>query len=165
MSIYSVWTQIVDDDTGMQNLDDYGSVHDVFAEQENDDTGTPNKQFCDGQTSKTPPRYAQDNMVGIYTRSEDAARIISGFLREDVAARIQAGTLRSIIPSWYTLNPDLFGVLPAREARQLTIRMLYQFPNVPEADIVSNLDAILANGIDKVTVESIIKQMRGRLNI
>jgi len=100
--VYSVWTQIVDDYTTPENIDAYGSVHDVFAEQEDDDTGTPNKQFCDGQTSKTPPRYAQDNMIGIYTRSEESAQIISDFLRQDVIARVNSGELvLRAIPSWF----------------------------------------------------------------
>lgn len=157
--MYSVWTQIVDDYTTPENIDAFGSVHDVLAEQEDDDTGTPNKQFCDGQTSKTPPRYATDNMVGIYTRSEESAQIISDFLREDVRNRIAAGTLRAPLPVWYEIS----GTLTATELRLLRGRMLYEFKRLPESDIYEELDDILENKVDNMTVSRIIQQMRGRL--
>jgi hypothetical protein len=157
--MYSVWTQIVDDYTTPENIDAFGSVHDVFAEQEDDDTGTPNKQFCDGQTSKTPPRYAQDNMVGIYTRSEESAQIISDFLRQDVQSRILSGSLVAPLPSWYAIA----GTITARETALLRLRMLYEFRRVPESDIIAALDEIIASGIDNMTVSRIIQQMRGRL--
>jgi len=157
--VYSVWTQIVDDYTTPENIDAYGSVHDVFVEQEDDDTGTPNKQFCDGQTSKTPPRYAQDNMIGIYTRSEEAANMISGFLRDDVAQRIASGNLAIPLPSWYTLPVKMSSI----ERTLLRARMLHEFKMLPEFDIFDTLDEIIESGIDNLTVSRIIQQMRGRL--
>ena len=101
MSVFTVWVQPIDDYTTPENIDKYGSVHDVLSEYENDEGGTPNKQFCDGQTSKTPPRYAQDRMIGIYTRSDEAAQIISNALRQDVAQRVLAGELTLVTrPAW-----------------------------------------------------------------
>lgn len=165
MSTFCVWTQIIDDTTGIENIDSYGSVHDVEAEYEaEDESGTPNKQFCDGQTSKTPPRYAQDRMIGIYTRSEESARTISDFLRNDLSSRINSRALVIPLPSWYVPTvSSATGAMVASELNLLRLRTYYEFRTLPTSQIDEALDATLANGIDNMSVSGIIKQMRGRL--
>lgn len=159
--VYSVWTQIIDDTTTPANIDAFGSVHDVLAEQEDDEGGTPNKQFCDGQTSKTPPRYATDNMIGIYTRSPESAQIISDFMRQDVVNRIQSGQLRVPLPTWYTIDP---AVIKAAEMTLLRAKMLQEFPRIDEELITEALDAVVNATVDKTSTGSIIRQMRTRLS-
>jgi hypothetical protein len=101
MAVFGVWVQPVDSEITPDNLDKYGSVHDITAEYGDDDSGTPNKQFCDGQTSLTPPRYATDQMVSIYTRSREAANEISQMLREDVMLRMCNGDIPMLaFPQW-----------------------------------------------------------------
>ncbi len=148
MGVYSVWVQPVDDYTTPENLDKYGTVHDVFAEYENDDGGTPNKQFCDGQTSKTPPRYAQDRMIGIYTRTDEAAQIISESLRDDVAQRVMSGQLAlTHHPQWLVsiTGVDPLAVVaefvPAKTIEEATERLRvlggegFTFVNFDDLDI------------------------------
>ena len=164
MSTFAVWAQIIDDTTGIENIDSHGSVHDVEAEYENDDGGTPNKQFCDGQTSKTPPRYAQDQMAAIYTRSRESADVISGFLRQDVQQRIASGSLRIPLPSWYVPRLDAAtGAILARDAALLKLRAYYEFRQYPTSTIDEVLATVLDGLVDTKQVGSILREMRRRL--
>ncbi len=113
MSVYGVWVQPIQNDTSPANLQKYGEIMDVEAAYEEDDA-TASAQFCDGQTSITPPRYANDGMAMIYTYSEDAARTFSGYLREDVARRITAGQLAfAQPPAWIGSAAPAFAVAGA----------------------------------------------------
>lgn len=165
MSTFAVWVQPVDEYTTPDNLDNYGSVHDVEAEYEDDEGGTPNKQFCDGQTSKTPPRYATDRMVGIYTRSREAADIVSGYLREDVRGRILSGSLRVALPLWFEPTINALGAIPAPQLNLLRARAYHSFPRVPEADIDAALEYVVGQNLDGKTVKAILAQMQRRLSV
>ena len=163
MSVFTVWVQPIDDYTTPENIDKYGSVHDVLSEYENDEGGTPNKQFCDGQTSKTPPRYAQDRMIGIYTRSDEAAQIISNSLRNDVRSRIMSGQLRVPLPIWYVPQTGIAGAVLAADLSLLRARALHEFPTYPDEQIFSVLDEVIDAGIDNSTTGNILNKVRRRL--
>jgi len=163
MSVYTVWVQPIDEYTTPENVDKYGSVHDVVAEYENDDGGTPNKQFCDGQTSKTPPRYATDNMIGIYTRSDEAAQIIGETLRDDVRSRIASGLLQIPLPTWYVPQVNALGFIIASDLALLKRRLYLEFPTASKKVIDDELLAIMESGIDNLSTLRIIEQVRRHL--
>lgn len=160
MALYGVWVQPVDSDITPDNLDKYGSVHDLMAEYADDDTGTPNKQFCDGQTSITPPRYATDQMVSIYTRSEEAANEISRMLRENVVQRIQAGELSMPVmalwePPVWTIPLDSPTVLP-----RLQRRIYAELPEFDEEVLRQVLDTVLKENRQTLDMRTIIKKVK-----
>ncbi len=161
MSVFSVWVQPVDNDITPANLDQYGSVHDVLGEYEDDaEGGTPNKQFCDGQTSKTPPRYATDRMVGIYTRSREAADMISDMLREDVVRRIGLGELNMPVmalwePPVWNVPLDTPTILP-----RLRRRVYLEFPNYDEAYLSQILDMVIAENRHALDMRHILRRVK-----
>ena len=160
MALFGVWVQPVDSEMTPDNLDKYGSVHDITEEYAGDDSGTPNKQFCDGQTSLTPPRYATDRMVSIYTRSQEAAQEISGILRENVLQRIQAGELTMpIMPVWepplLTIPLDSPSVLPRLQARVHLELPEYNFDLLDDA-----LDVVLKTKPQPLDMRSIIEKVK-----
>lgn len=161
MSVFSVWVQPVDNEITPANLDQYGSVHDVLGEYEDDaEGGTPNKQFCDGQTSKTPPRYATDRMIGIYTRSREAADMISQMLREDVVRRIGAGELTvPLMATWeppvWNLPLDSVEVLP-----RLRRRVYAEFPDYDEDYLSQILDMVIAENRHALDMRHILRRVK-----
>ena len=96
--LYGVWVQTVTNDTTAANVEKYGEIEDM-AQAYRDGFA---KDFCDGQTSPTPPRWPDDGMQLVYTYDQESARLISEFLREDVAARIAGGDMGAgfVSPSW-----------------------------------------------------------------
>lgn len=159
--MYCVWAQPVDNDTSPKNLDEYGSVHNIDEELAEDDKGTPNKQHCDGQTSITPPRYANDRMVGIYTRSEEAANMIGDSLRQDIVRRAQMGQLTLPMGNWeprYITTPLELGV----NLRRLRKRVQIELADFPEDLIDSLLGEVLRDGLDISSVRAIIGQVRNK---
>lgn len=161
VSVFSVWVQPVDNDITPANLDQYGSVHDVLGEYEDDEGGTPNKQFCDGQTSKTPPRYATDRMIGIYTRSREAADMISGMLREDVVRRISAGELTVVLPIWEPITRNLPVADPVFLPR-LRRRAYLEFPEYAEDYIDEILTQVLAENERTLDTRLILRKVKER---
>lgn len=98
--VYGVWVQPIENATTAANVQKYGEVMDVLAEYDMDEA-TASKQFCDGQTSITPPRYANDEMGMIFTYDRQTAELFSSYLRDEVATRISAGELvLSQPPAW-----------------------------------------------------------------
>ena len=119
---YGVWYQVVDGPVSQDNLNLYGAVQ---AEEEIYREGA-DKNFCDGQTSPTGPRWADDDMGMLMFRSKEAAYAASDMLREDLAERFVAGDFASIdlrMPTWFNARTltDATGVLTAA---QLTPTML-----------------------------------------
>lgn len=163
MSVFTVWVQPIDDYTTPENIDKYGSIHNLEQEYADDEGGTPNKQFCDGQTSKTPPRYATDRMIGIYTRTDEAAQLISKTLRDDVRSRIMAGQLRVPLPIWYVPQTSLTGVIFAADYTLLKARALHRFPVYPEDVILDALDTVVSAGIDNQSTGNILIQVQRHL--
>ena len=95
--LWGVWAQTVTNDTGAANVEKYGEIEDM-AEAYRDGFA---KDFCDGQTSPTPPRWPDDGMQLIYTYDPESARLISEFLRGDIGSRAAAGELNlPVIPTW-----------------------------------------------------------------
>ena len=161
MNLFCVYAQVVDNNITTENLDNYGSVHDLNAELADDDDGTPNKQHCDGQTSITPPRHANDRMVGLYTRSEEAANMISDILRQDVVRRIQAGQLSTPMAVWeprYLITPLTSG----RNLRRLRARVYSELPGLSEDLIDELLEELLTNMVDRRNLRTIIGQVQTR---
>jgi hypothetical protein len=105
MSIYGVWVQPLDDDTGEANFDRYGMVENL-SELYESDMGDRSKDFCDGQTSPTAPRYADDQMGQLQFYSKEAADYVAAVLRNDIAERIAMGQLNRELPAvWGVLQP------------------------------------------------------------
>ena len=103
--VYGVWVQPIDNDTGAANLERYGMVENL-SELYESDMGDRSKDFCDGQTSPTAPRYADDQMGQLQFYSKEAADYISSVLRNDVAARMASGQVAQSLPSaWGVLAP------------------------------------------------------------
>lgn len=95
--LYGVWVQTITNDTTAANVEKYGEVEDM-AQAYRDGFA---KDFCDGQTSPTPPRWPDDGMQLIYTYDAESARLISEFLRGDIQERVAAGSLSpAATPSW-----------------------------------------------------------------
>ena len=95
--MYAVIVQPITNDTTPANVESYGDVVDmdtVFKDGFSRD-------FCDGQTSPVPPRWADDQAGMIYTYDKRTADMFSGILRDDVASRIASGVIQQS-PSWLT---------------------------------------------------------------
>ena len=103
--VYSVWVQPIDNETGAANIERYGMVEDLTELYESD-MGDRSKDFCDGQTSPTAPRYADDQMGQLQFYSKEAADYVSSVLRNDLAERIAQGQIGQSLPSaWGVLAP------------------------------------------------------------
>ena len=98
LEMYGVWGQTITNDTTAANVEKYGEIEDM-AQAYRDGFA---KDFCDGQTSPTPPRWPDDGMQLVYTYDQESARLISEFLREDVASRVAGGEMGAGFssPSW-----------------------------------------------------------------
>jgi len=94
---YGIWVQGIDDRTGAANVEKYASYQefdDLYAEGFS-------KTFCDGQTSPTGPRWADDNMGMLWVPDEETAKYIQGILRDDIANRVAVEGLKlTVAPSW-----------------------------------------------------------------
>lgn len=98
---YAVMFQIIDEHTSAGNIEQYGNVkeYDEFYAE-----GFA-KEFCDGQTSPTPPRWADDNMGLLHTYDRATAEYISNLLRDGVAERVRHEGLKlAVSPKWMTVG-------------------------------------------------------------
>ena len=73
LEMYGVWVQTITNDTTAANVEKYGEIEDM-AQAYRDGFA---KDFCDGQTSPTPPRWPDDGMQLVYTYDQESARLIS----------------------------------------------------------------------------------------
>lgn len=95
--LWGVWAQTITNDTTAANVEKYGGVEDM-AEAYRDGFA---KDFCDGQTSPTPPRWPDDGMQLLYFYDRESAELVSQFLRGNVVERMQGGDLQpTAAPSW-----------------------------------------------------------------
>ena len=118
--LYGVWVQTITNDTTAANVEKYGEIEDM-AQAYRDGFA---RDFCDGQTSPTPPRWPDDGMQLVYTYDQESARLISEFLRGDIDERIAAGELMPTgMPSWSTARAvaDIAGFQPFAEVREMII--------------------------------------------
>lgn len=106
---FGLWIQGIDDRTGAANVEKYASIEefdDLYAEGFS-------KQFCDGQTSPTAPRWPDDNMGMLWVSDRETAEYIQGVLRDDIASRVATGGLRmTVTPSWITAGQVTTGLTP-----------------------------------------------------
>ncbi len=124
--LWGVWVQTITNDTTAANVEKYGEIEDM-AQAYRDGFA---KDFCDGQTSPTPPRWPDDGMQLVYTYDQESARLISEFLREDVAARVAEGEMGGgfAVPSWldglvssvYTSGMETAAITGGEEMIELT---------------------------------------------
>lgn len=99
MARYTTFAYGGDGQTSIVNTNLIGEVYEVSELLE----GRAGKSFCDGQTSVTTPRYADDNMMNLYFSTEAAALAASGFLRGEVRSDIASGALTiDPLPYWAT---------------------------------------------------------------
>lgn len=97
--LWGVWAQTITNDTTAANVEKYGEIEDM-AEAYRDGFA---KDFCDGQTSPTPPRWPDDGMQLLYFYDRESAELVSQFLRGDIDDRIAGGMLApTVTPSWST---------------------------------------------------------------
>jgi hypothetical protein len=118
--LWGVWAQTITNDTTAANVEKYGEIEDM-AEAYRDGFA---KDFCDGQTSPTPPRWPDDGMQLLYFYDRESAELVSQFLRGDIDERIAAGMLNpTAMPSWSMaqLATDIAGFKPFTEAREMEI--------------------------------------------
>jgi hypothetical protein len=103
---YLLFFQPVDDKTDPANAALSGEVFDLEELLTEKGAG---RSSCDGQVSPTPPRYSDDNMMGMYFESKEVAEEFSAVLRGDVRRRIARGelTLNYQLP-WQTTEKALW---------------------------------------------------------
>lgn len=95
--LWGVWVQPITGDTTQANVEKYGEVEDM-AQAYRDGFA---KEFCDGQTSPTPPRWPDDGMQLLYFYDEESARLVSDYLRGSLQDRFTAGEMPGgMAPSW-----------------------------------------------------------------
>ena len=96
--LWGVWAQTITNDTTAANVEKYGEIEDM-AEAYRDGFA---KDFCDGQTSPTPPRWPDDGMQLLYFYDRESAELVSQFLRGDMADRVESGEMGEgfAVPSW-----------------------------------------------------------------
>jgi len=94
--VYGIWVQPVDDFTSAENLELYGEI-DQFDDMYDDGRA---KEFCDGQTSPSGPRWADDRMGMLWTKNRETAEFIQGILRDQLTAEISGGLAVTAAPSW-----------------------------------------------------------------
>lgn len=141
MPVYGVWDQSIDNDTSPANLQKYGEVMDVEAAYEQDDA-TASAQFCDGQTSITPPRYANDDMGMLFTYSRETAEQLSGYLRGEIAERVAAGELAfSTAPAWVGDVSAVFSIAGQAQGMAEAVAVLREEMLIPEAVTNSQIEA------------------------
>ena len=133
---FVVFMQPIDDYTTPRNVELVGEVmnaDDLLEE------GGPSKSSCDGLTSVTPPRYADDGMQLLYFESEEVANEISRMVRGDFIEEVNAGRLMPReIPAWSTNPNNTSFVSSARSAAMLPkIRDAFPAGTVSDSQLVS----------------------------
>ena len=129
--MFGIIVQPITNDTTPANVESYGDIVDM-------DTAFNegfSRDFCDGQTSPVPPRWADDQAGMLYTYDRATAEMFRGILREDIAARVASGQLLPpVVPIWATwevraavkvpsiiagesMDPD--SILPLHEVRDM----------------------------------------------
>jgi hypothetical protein len=155
--LYGVWVQTITNDTTAANVEKYGEVEDM-AEAYRDGFA---KDFCDGQTSPTPPRWPDDGMQLFYFYDRESAELVSQFLRGDIQERVAAGSLTpAATPSWIGDLAQM-GLDTAAKAALLEGVAEAAAPEIAEltrSQIEGRLSAyIAATGIARPTPEQFLK--------
>lgn len=96
----------ITNDSSTKAVEDYGRVVDMDSVFDEGFT----RDFCDGQTSPVPPRWADDDSGMLYTYSEGAAQAFSEQLQADLAERIASGAV-NVNPSWLGAASRLIGAI------------------------------------------------------
>lgn len=131
-----VFLQPIDDRTTPRNIELVGEVMNA---DELLEEGGPAKSACDGLTSVTPPRYADDGMMMLYFESEEVAREISAMVRGDFIEDVNSGTLQPRdIPAWSTNPTNTSFIQSARTVALLPkVRDNYPTDRVTDSQLVS----------------------------
>ncbi len=141
--VYAVWVQPITDDTTDANVAKYGMIENLNEVYESD-MGARSKDFCDGQTSPTAPRYAEDRMGQLEFYSEEAAQYASNVLRTDIESRIASGQLNVIRPAAWKVSVPI----TAPEAMATTIIELRELLTVPEAVTNSQIEGAIVRYVE-----------------
>lgn len=94
--MYGVWVQPIDGNTGPDNLELYGEIdryEDLYADGRV-------KEFCDGQTSPSPPRWANDRMMMLWVQNRETAEYLQTLLRNRLRQEVASGLALSSSPAW-----------------------------------------------------------------
>lgn len=139
---WAVFLQPIDDNTTPRNIELVGEVIEV---DELLEEGGPSKSACDGLTSVTPPRYADDGMQLLYFESEEVAREISAMLRDDFIENVNSGDLKPRdIPAWSTNPTNTSFIRSARTVALLPkVREAFPTDRVSDSQLISASEKFL----------------------
>jgi len=153
---FGVFAQDVYDNTSAKNAELVGEVvnMDEFLED-----GGPSKSSCDGQTSATPPRYADDNMQLLYFDSEERAAEISGLIRNGIASQIRSGSVTLGTNLAWLKNPGATGLLAAVALIALSSVVRDKYPSdiVTDAQLISASEAFLQQEGRVPTIDELLR--------
>ena len=149
---YGIWVQGIDDRTGAANLEKYASYEefdDLYA------TGF-SKQFCDGQTSPTAPRWGDDRMGMLWVPDEETAKFIQDILREDIAQRVATEGLKlAVTPTWITSGQVIAGLTPTVLTTVADDIAAFAPEGINAGQIQTAIDSAIADGAS--TADEIIE--------
>ena len=143
-NVWTIWVQPITNDTTPANIEKYGMVENLSEVYESD-MGARSKDFCDGQTSPSAPRYADDQMGQLEFYSEEAARYASSVLRGDIETRIATGQLSAVTrPATWAVSVPI--TTPA--AMVETIFELRDIGSIPELITDSQIENAIVRYIE-----------------
>jgi len=138
--MYAVILSPITNDSSPETVERYGEVIDMDTVFDEGFT----RDFCDGQTSPLPPRWADDESGVLYTYSEGAARSFSGILREDLAARVSAGVLQQA-PTWLTAGKTVTSAIVTAEVLS-TVEAGIVAEGITQSQITTAINTAIAEG-------------------
>lgn len=159
--LWGVWVQPITGDSTQANVEKYGAVEDM-AQAYRDGFA---KEFCDGQTSPTPPRWPDDGMQLLYFYDEESARLVSDYLRGSLQERFDAKELPGgMAPSWIGnlaqqgLTAAAEGALYASLTERAVEEGLDEIAALTPSQLAGRLqDYIRATGNPRPSVEELIR--------
>jgi hypothetical protein len=137
--VYGVIIAPITNDSSVETVESYGQIIDM-------DTATDegfSRDFCDGQTSPFPPRWADDQAGMLYTYSEGAARSFSDILRADLTSRITAGEV-AFNPTWITAGRAAVSAIVTEELTETVLTYAPEY--ITESQIHTAINAAIAEG-------------------
>ncbi|MCK4521623.1 MAG: hypothetical protein KAU20_03540 [Nanoarchaeota archaeon] len=152
---YVTFLQGYDSKTSAPNIQLFGEVYEVAGELFE---GRASKSFCDGQTSITTPRYADDNMITLFFQDEAMAVLASELIRQEYMDSVLAGTISpSVLPYWIddTINMDLM-LLAIAVSLTEEVRNAFSTAEVTDAQLNAAAEAYLLDHGEVPTEEELL---------
>lgn len=137
--MYAVILSPITNDSSPETVEQYGKVIDMDSVFDEGMT----RDFCDGQTSPMPPRWADDESGVLYTYSQGAAESFSDILREDLRQRVASGVV-NVNPSWLTAARTIATALSTEKITAKVVDLVA--PEITESQIHTAINAAIAAG-------------------